>query len=92
MLERIVETGHLDELDGSVEVMREPQLFEMGDVSQVPEDGTHQGIVLDPEIVIRQRSEEQESAGSGFLELATNGLTVHPGKGYSGHSWTLPSV
>ena len=41
MLERIVQTGHLGELDWTVEVLRQPELLEVRDVADVPDDGTH---------------------------------------------------
>src|SRR5256885_33551 len=46
MVERIVHPRHFDEFHLSVEVPIEPQLFEVSDVSEVPEDWTHQWIVL----------------------------------------------
>jgi hypothetical protein len=52
MLERVEHPGHLDELDGALEVASEPELLEMGDVSQIPQDRAHQRIVLAPQILI----------------------------------------
>jgi hypothetical protein len=42
--------------------------------------------VLEPEILIGQRTKEQESAGSRFFELVSKDLTIDPAReGYGGH-------
>ena len=60
MLERVVEARHLAELDRPVEILREPQLLEVRDVPEVPDDGTHQRIVLPVQILVRHRGYEQQ--------------------------------
>ena len=52
MLERIVHARHLAELDRSVEIPVEPQLLEVRDVAEVPDDGAHQRIVLLAKLVV----------------------------------------
>jgi hypothetical protein len=48
VLEWIEEARHLYKLDGPVEVASEPELLEMRDMTQVPEEWAHEGIVLEP--------------------------------------------
>jgi hypothetical protein len=55
MLKRVVESGHLNELDRPVEVAGEPELLKMSYVAEIPENRAHQRIVLNPEIVIGER-------------------------------------
>jgi hypothetical protein len=52
MLERIVQARHLRELYRSIEILGEPELLEVSDVSDIPDDGTHQRIVLDVKILV----------------------------------------
>jgi hypothetical protein len=59
MLERIVHPRHLRELDGAVEILGKPELLEVRDVSHVPDDWTHQRIVLPMEILIIEPRDEQ---------------------------------
>ena len=67
MLEGIVHPRHLHELDRAVEVAGEPELLEVRDVTQVPEDRAHQRIVLGVQILVRQRATSRK-----VLSLASN--------------------
>ena len=80
MLEGIVQPRHLDELDRSVEVMSEPQLFEVRDMTQIPDDGTHQRIVLKPEILVAERRDQQKCPFACLEEL----LGEDAAEGFSG--------
>jgi len=59
MLERVVHPGHLRELDRSIQILGEPQLFEMRYVTYVPDDGTHERIVLSVQVFVRQSRDQQ---------------------------------
>jgi len=86
MFEGIVEPGHLHKLDRPVQIPGEPQLLEMGDMPEVPQQRAHQGVVLDSQVFIRQGGKKQQRAGSGFFELLRDCLAVNPaGKGYRRH-------
>ena len=74
MLEGVVQSRHLDELDRSVEVLGEPELFEVRDMPEIPDDGTHQGIVLEVEIFVREGGHEQERSRPRFLQLVRRSL------------------
>src|SRR6185312_12867813 len=76
MLERVEHPGHLDELDGALEVASEPELLEMGDVSQIPQDRAHQRIVLAPQILIAQRGDQEHGPRSGLEQLPGDSLRV----------------
>jgi hypothetical protein len=62
MLERIVQARHLRELDGAVEILGKPELLEVRDVSDVPDDWTHQRIVLPMEILVIKPGDDQQCA------------------------------
>jgi hypothetical protein len=76
MLEGIVQPGHLHELYRTIEVARQPELLEMGDVPQIPQNGAHESIVLTPEIFVGQRSQEQEGTLPRLVELRRKDLVV----------------
>ena len=77
MLEGVVQSRHFDELDRSVEVLGEPELFEVRDMTEIPDDGTHQGIVLEVEIFVREGGHEQERSRPRFLQLCGDRSRVH---------------
>src|SRR5581483_6363214 len=52
MLERIVQPRHLAELDGRVELLEQPQFLEARDMPEVPNNRTHEHIMLLLEIPI----------------------------------------
>jgi len=88
VLERIVEARHLHELDRTIQVLGEPQLLEVRDVPEIPENGAHQRIVLDPQIFVTERLEQQQRALARFLKLSCDDLAVGgTGAGYGGHDW-----
>jgi len=60
VLERVVQPRHLGELDRAVEILREPELLEVRDMANVPDDGTHQRIVLLMQILVGQPGYEQD--------------------------------
>src|SRR4051812_31764408 len=62
MLEWVVHAGHLGEFDRAVQILGEPELLKMRDVSHIPDDRTHQGIVLPMQIFVRQTGDEQQSS------------------------------
>src|SRR2546423_621625 len=62
MLERIVHAGHLRKLDRPVQVLSEPELLEVRNVTHIPDDRTHQWIVLSVQIFVRQSREQQQSS------------------------------
>ena len=68
VLERIVDAGHLAELHGAVDVPVEPQLLEVGDVAEVPDDRAHERIVLHSEIVVRERLDQPNCPGASFAQ------------------------
>lgn len=68
MLEWIVQAGHFGELDVAVEVLRQPQLLEMGDVAEIPDDRAHQRVVLAMKVLIGQGREEKQRPPSRFVE------------------------
>src|SRR2546423_7747885 len=70
MLERIVQSRHFRKLDWSVEILGEPELLEVCDVSDIPDDRTHQRIVLPMQILIRQFRDEQQRTLARFFEKA----------------------
>src|SRR5688572_929823 len=58
----------------------------MSYVSHIPEDRTHQRVVLDAEILVTEGPQQQESPGSSLEEPVGDGLGVHPaGNSYRGH-------
>src|ERR1041384_2127446 len=82
MLERIVNARHLAEFHRTLEVANEPELLEMSDVPEVPDDGTHQRIVLRVQIVFGERLDERERACARFLEANRDVVPRHecPGR------------
>jgi hypothetical protein len=68
MLEGIEETRHLDELDRTIEVPRQPQLFEMRDVPEIPDDGAHERTMLQPQLMVGKRLKQQERPGPSFRQ------------------------
>ena len=82
MLERVVDARHLSELDRPLEIPHEPQLLEMRDVPEIPDDGTHQRIVLPVEILLRQRFDEEQRARTRLVEARANFISSHewPGR------------
>jgi hypothetical protein len=80
MLEGVEEARHFNELYRPIQVMGQPELLEVSYVSEIPEDGTHERIVLRLELLIRQRRDEQEGPGSGLEELPSNGVGINPAR------------
>src|SRR6266542_1254611 len=68
MLERIVQAGHLGELDRAVEVSGEPKLFEVRDMPDVPDDRTHQRAVLPAKIVLLEMRYEKKRPRARLFE------------------------
>ena len=68
MFEWIEDPRHLAEFDRSLEIAHEPQLLEVRDVTEVPDDGTHQGVVLGVQVVVGERLHELERASARFVE------------------------
>jgi hypothetical protein len=77
MLEGIEETGHLDELDGTVEVPGQPELLEVSDVPEIPDDWAHERIVLQAELSVGQRLHQQERPGSSFRKPGCQGRPIY---------------
>src|SRR5687768_4650468 len=77
MLEGIEEAGHFDELDWTVEVLRQPELLEVSDVPQIPDDRAHEGIVLQAQVSVRERLNQQERPGSSFCKLGGQGRAIY---------------
>src|SRR5436190_12487104 len=82
MLERVVDTRHLSELDRSLEIPNEPQFLEVGDVAQIPDDGTHERIMLSVEVVLAERIDEEKRPGARLVESRGNVVSSHewPGR------------
>src|SRR5687768_3505964 len=68
MLERVVHPGHLRKLYRPAQVPRQPQLLEVRDVSDIPDDRTHQGIMLPVKIVVRQARDQEQCAVARLTE------------------------
>jgi hypothetical protein len=86
MLEGVIESRHLNELNRPLEISGEPELLKMSYVPEVPEDRAHQRIVLHPEIVIGERRQQQEGTSAGLFQLPGDGLTFDcTGEGYGSH-------
>src|SRR3954471_20027169 len=83
MLEGIVEPRHLREFDGTVEILGEPKLLEMGDVPHVPDDRAHQWVVLLVQILVRQLGYEQQCPVAGFREEVGDFLLRRRSRGES---------
>jgi hypothetical protein len=79
MLERIVEARHLAELHRPVHVPVEPQFLEVRDVAQVPDDRTHQDIVLNAEFVVGQRLDQPNRPLSRFAKKLGDALDCRIG-------------
>src|ERR1700693_78836 len=60
MLEGVVHAGHLRKLDRSIQILSEPELFEVRNVTHIPDDGTHQRVVLPVQIFVRQSRDQQQ--------------------------------
>ena len=74
MLERVVDPRHLAELHRAVHVPVEPQLFEVRDVPQIPDNGAHQRIVLHPEIFVGNRLGQPDRPLSRLVKQRSNAL------------------
>jgi len=59
MLERVVHSRHLRKLDRTIQILGEPEFLEVGDVPDVPDDRTHQRIVLPMQILVRESGYQQ---------------------------------
>jgi hypothetical protein len=59
MLERIVYAGHLRKLDRSIQVLGKPELFEVRDMTNIPDDWAHQRVVLPVQVFVRQSGNQQ---------------------------------
>src|ERR1700682_2722147 len=59
MLKRVVQAGHLRKLDRAIQILGEPELLEVRDVPDVPDDRTHQRIVLPMQILVRKSGYQQ---------------------------------
>ena len=92
MLERVVQPRHLHELDRPVEVAREPQLLEVGDVAQVPEDRAHQRIVLRAEVLVAQRRHQQQRPGARLEQLVGDDFGIDTAGRGRRRSWEPPCV
>src|SRR4030095_1781132 len=68
MLERIVDPRHLAEFDFAVHVPREPHLLEVCDVAEIPDDWTHQRIVLHAQVFIAERLDEPNRSSACLAE------------------------
>jgi hypothetical protein len=77
MLERIEQTRHLDELDRAIEISGEPQLLEVSDVPQIPDDRAHERIVLEPQLGVGKRLNQEKRPGSSFRELRCYGFPIY---------------
>ncbi len=62
MLEGVVHPRHFRELDGAVEILCQPELLEVCDVSQVPQNRAHQRIVLAMKLLIGKTFDKKERA------------------------------
>jgi hypothetical protein len=60
MLERVVQPRHLGELDWAIQILSEPELLEVRDVPDVPDDRTHQRIMLSMKILVRESGYKQQ--------------------------------
>jgi hypothetical protein len=85
VLKRIEEPGHLDKLYGALKVTRQPELLEVGDMTQVPQDRAHQGVMLSSQLVVIQGSKEQKRPVSGFEELVGYESGIEPAGGDRSH-------
>jgi hypothetical protein len=86
VLERVVHAGHFHEFDRAVEVSGEPELLEMGDMAQIPQDRAHQRIMLQPELLVGERRHNQQRPGAGLEQPLGDGLGIHTaGQGDSRH-------
>jgi hypothetical protein len=74
VLEGVVEPRHFHELDLPIQVPRQPELFEMRDVPQIPEDRAHQRVMLSPEILIRERTQQEEGSLPCLPKLGSDGI------------------
>ena len=91
VLEGIEEPGHLDELDRAVEVAGEPELLEIGNVTQIPEDRAHERIVLGTELLVGQWRREEERPVAGLEELPGYDPRIEPaGDGNRSHGLSRP--
>jgi hypothetical protein len=53
MLEWIVHSRHLEELNRTIEVLGEPQLLEVRYVADIPDNRAHERVVLSMQVLIR---------------------------------------
>jgi hypothetical protein len=70
VLEWIVDARHLAEFHRAVHVPRQPQLFEVSDVAQIPDDRAHQRVVLLAQLVVRQRLDQLNRSRTALREAA----------------------
>ena len=66
MLERVIHPRHFHELDLAIEIAVEPQLLEMADVPEIPEDRTHQRIMLRAQIGFGHNCDQLQRARARF--------------------------
>ena len=69
MLEGIVDPRHFSELHRALEVAHQPQLLEVRDVPKIPQDRAQERIVLDDEVLVAHRLDEQQCTRARLLEL-----------------------
>src|SRR6476469_528466 len=72
MLEWIVHPGHFRKFNRAIEILSQPELFEMRNVSQVPQNWAHERIMLSQQIFLSETVDEQERSLARFRELSGN--------------------
>src|SRR5215207_2295144 len=77
VLEGVENAGHLSELDRAFEVSDKPQLLEVRNVAEVPDDRTHERIVLRMQVRLGERLNEVQGASARFAQLGDDVVSHH---------------
>jgi hypothetical protein len=68
MLEGIVHSRHFAEPDLPIEILREPEFFEVGDVTEIPQERAHERIVLPNQVLIAHARDQLDGPSAGLVE------------------------